>query len=827
MANERYQHIFLSDRHSVRDFTSVSSFGATFRIPVRDRQTHSQYLISRLQTAWQDAENEQAVMHVAREGVYIEFKSDPGAALVLKSLEDMRSKKVRLLNVRVEKENDQEVTYATVYVSNDKRNHFLKKIQDYATKTLDSGHPKNEPLVNSIADIRKALLVKSFWRDREDLIPSDEKEWCEVWLSNDKADTLERFDVLLAELQVQKADGFIRFPERIVKLVYVNKALLEKLTTLSEDIAEYRRAKETAAFWLDMSNREQAEWVRELLQRSTVDAQTKVAVCVLDTGINNGHPLLGPVLSDQDCQTVDSSWGVDDHDGHGTMMAGVCVYGDLKKCLSSSDPVHLKHRIESVKILPKPPEKTDSRLWGYVTAQAVSRAEIQSPDAERIICMAVTAMDTRDNGHPSSWSGALDNLSSGADDQKRRLIILSAGNTKDLDFASKYPESQQTDEVHDPAQAWNVLTVGAYTEFEDIQDPSLRGFKAIAPQKGLSPFTTTSLDWDDKWPIKPEILMEGGNLANDGSRFSSECDDLSLLTTFYQPASRLFCSFNMTSAAAAQAAWFAARIQKAYPNMWPETVRGLMVHSAEWTDVMKAQFLQDESKKTSYTQLLRTCGYGVPNLGKALYSATNSLTLIAQAELQPFARKGDGSGFKTNEMHLHELPWPKDALLNLPPNADVSMKVTLSYFVEPGPGEIGWQDKYRYQSHALRFDVKSPGESTDLFIRRINAAARAENEGHPGTASAADHWQIGAKQRDKGSIHSDVWKGSAAELADSGSVVVYPVIGWWRERHYLNCWNKKCRYTLIVSIFTPAEQVDIYTPVAAQIGITTPVEISI
>ena len=102
--------------------------------------------------------------------------------------------------------------------------------------------------------------------------------------------------------------------------------------------------------------------------------------------------------------------------------------------------------------------------------------------------------------------------------------------------------------------------------------------------------------------------------------------------------------------------------------MWPETVRGLMVHSAEWTDVMKSQFLEDESKKTSYAQLLRTCGYGVPNLGKALYSAANSLTLIAQAELQPFDRKSDGSGYKTNEMHLHELPWPKDVLLGLPPS---------------------------------------------------------------------------------------------------------------------------------------------------------------
>ena len=83
--------------------------------------------------------------------------------------------------------------------------------------------------------------------------------------------------------------------------------------------------------------------------------------------------------------------------------------------------------------------------------------------------------------------------------------------------------------------------------------------------------------------------------------------------------------------------------------------------------------------------------------------------------------------------------------------------------VEPGPGEIGWKDRYRYASHALRFDVNSPGEPRDLFVRRINAAARAEDEGHPGTSSASDHWIIG-QARDRGSIDSDIWQGKRHNL---------------------------------------------------------------
>lgn len=118
--------------------------------------------MQRFNAAWQEAETEQAVHHTDRDGVYIEFKSDPGADLVTKSLEDLRSKQVRLLNVRTEGERDNLVTYATVYVAHEKKRHFLKKIEEYALQATPGGKPKNADLVNSIADLRKALLVESF-----------------------------------------------------------------------------------------------------------------------------------------------------------------------------------------------------------------------------------------------------------------------------------------------------------------------------------------------------------------------------------------------------------------------------------------------------------------------------------------------------------------------------------------------------------------------------------------------------------------------------------------------------------------------------------------
>jgi Subtilase family len=282
----------------------------------------------------------------------------------------------------------------------------------------------------------------------------------------------------------------------------------------------------------------------------------------------------------------------------------------------------------------------------------------------------------------------------------------------------------------------------------------------------------------------------------------------------------------ITSAATAQAGWFAAQIQIKYPNYWPETIRALMIHSAEWTDTLEQQFLKIKTKK-SYINLLRACGYGVPNLNKALYSASNSLTLIKQAELQPFNKKE--SRIVTKDMHLYELPWPKEVLQNLPLDTKVEMRITLSYFIEPGPGDIGWKDRYRYRysSHGLRFDINNPNESKDNFLKRINKAARDEEEGHPGTGSSSSFWVLGSKTRNRGAIHSDIWSegGTAAQLATSNLIAIYPVTRWWKERSYLEKWNKIARYSLIVSIYTPEQSVDIYTPVKVQIDIKNPIEI--
>ncbi len=104
----------------------------------------------------------------------------------------------------------------------------------------------------------------------------------------------------------------------------------------------------------------------------------------------------------------------------------------------------------------------------------------------------------------------------------------------------------------------------------EIEDPQFDGYEAIMKAGDVSPYTSTAMMWDHKkWPIKPEIVLEGGNAAySEKDHFYTEADDLSLLTTGHRYLSgRPFDVIRMTSSATAQAAWMAARIWKQYPEI--------------------------------------------------------------------------------------------------------------------------------------------------------------------------------------------------------------------------------------------------------------------
>jgi hypothetical protein len=402
-------------------------------------------------------------------------------------------------------------------------------------------------------------------------------------------------------------------------------------------------------------------------------------------------------------------------------------------------------------------------------------------------------------------------------------LVVSAGNTP-ADGRHDYPDHNHTQGVEDPAQSWNAVSVGAFTEKATIHSDEFRNWKPVANAGQLSPTSRTSVVWEDRsWPIKPDIVMEGGNLAIDPTTGNADyVDDLMLLTTRMSPTGALLTTTGDTSAATALAARYAAIIWSRYPNLSPESVRGLLIHSARWTAPMLSEFPPEQRHKR-----LRVYGYGVPNLNHAIWSATNNATLVIQDSLQPFDQYIDGKGqkkIKTKDMRLHRLPWPKQVLEQLG-GETVRLRVTLSYFIEPSPGRRGWKDKHRYQSHGLRFDIKRPTDMDDDFLKRLTKAAWDEDEESVSSSTDERSWTIGPQLRCRGSVHSDVWTGTAAQLAASETIAIYPVTGWWKERPNLERWNRSARYSLIISLETDAVQADLYTPIASQISVLAATQI--
>ena len=141
----------------------------------------------------------------------------------------------------------------------------------------------------------------------------------------------------------------------------------------------------------------------------------------LDTGVN-GHPVITHITI-TGLFNRRPTWGIDDHHKVRYIDGRNCCQGDLKKLCASREAVSIFLCLESVKIVPRPPMVNRHELWGYVTAQAISRAEVQAPQRNRLLCLAVAATDSRDQGRPSSWSGQLDKLASGADYMKRLIIV--------------------------------------------------------------------------------------------------------------------------------------------------------------------------------------------------------------------------------------------------------------------------------------------------------------------------------------------------------------------------------------------------------------------
>lgn len=801
------------------------------RKPLRgDYAAHAAHLIQQLGVALGDvplpADDSRLTVQGLKSGTVVEITT-------LTPAEDSRTKAVKVptalefptqdVVVLRSERNDDRTESALLFVPDDARAFLQARINDYGRDPGNQRRPDVDRF--EVVEEVRAIDAGSLFTGELDLAAPD-IIWWELWVRQPIA-LADRLADVARNANIDVHEDRLIFPDTTVLFFHGAAATIAMFATrVPGAITEIRRATGTIEPFLDRGDTGlgQHDWVAELAKRVSAPAQDAPVVCTLDTGIAAAHPLIAPGL--RGAWAYDAAWGADDHQpngGHGTPLAGLVLYGDLEPLMNDAHPVALTHGAESMKLLPPhgfPPTKPPS--YGVVTQGAVSSVEIERPDALRSFCIATSATDFPPS-RPSTWSGALDQIASGAmpgeadgkvsaAERPKRLMVVATGNVSGGMAVDVLPSQP----LEDPSQSWNALTIGGFTRKEQSPPPP-PVLQAAVPANHRSPFSRGSQSLpDDLTPIKPEVLFEAGNMMSDATGFCGWDPSVSLLSTGSDVAAEPLVPFWATSAAVGMAGHFVGQLQAARPDLWPETHRALTVDSAHWPEPVRQKFIGrgahwKTGSKAEKQRHLREFGYGVPNIERAILSARNDATLVAQAEIQPFVIGTDGRTGVFNEMHFYDLPWPKAALEQLE-NEIVTMKVTLSYFIEPNLTGKAATRPDTYRSFGLRFDMKKRTETNARFRNRISASQAKDGTEADAEASC---WLLGPKAIQAGSLHCDLWRGRAVDLAGHDAIAVYPVGGWWKSHAGQKRVADKARYALVISISAPGQQVDLYSEVTA------------
>lgn len=338
----------------------------------------------------------------------VTFESFPGFELEPAKL-DPGNQPPELLALRSLGQGSAVVELATVYVPEGSLGFFLKRFDEYATVDTEKGNRKHADMVERIAGLRLAT-IEALWTDDPGAFPEPDRSiWWEVWLRRTDGEEATRLRALGEIAGFEVGTRQLVFDDRVIVLVRASASQLSSALDIIDEFAELRAAHTNSAFFVQLSQFEQANWVADLVARTTPAGDDAPTACILDTGVNRGHPLLDHSLSEEDMHACVPSWGVHDHDRHGTEMAGISLYGDLRRALEDDGEMKLLHRLESAKILP-PTGANHPELYGAITAEAVARTEVRAPNRRRTFSMAVTADPGGIAGTPTSWSAAVDAL---------------------------------------------------------------------------------------------------------------------------------------------------------------------------------------------------------------------------------------------------------------------------------------------------------------------------------------------------------------------------------------------------------------------------------
>ncbi len=484
----------------------------------------------------------------------------------------------------------------------------------------------------------------------------------------------------------------------------------------------------------------------ELVVRAPAnDAPT---VCVIDSGIQEGHRWLEPAIDSVTSRCFLPGSAADDvadyvdPQGHGTRVASAVLYPSEIPIAGEVEPVAW---IQNARVLNADNELPDVLTPEEYLQQVVAHFHV-APRFTKIFNHSINANVPCPKQRMASWAAKLDQLSH----EQEVLFIQSAGNqhrfgngdqantglSAHLDAGRQPPEHQMeaSMRVANPAQSLHALTVGSVsgTVFEDA---NARSF--AAGEHHPSGFSRAG--YGEPWSVvKPEVVDIGGDLVYSKNpprnvRYHTEVA-VELLNSTMHSAPAYSKDGAGTSFAAPKVAHIAAHIQNLFPAASPLLYRALIVQSARWPG-----WAEDEANKD---KVLKLIGYGLPSLERATSNSEGRVTLITpDAEILP-----------SKKLHLYTIRIPEE-LRNAALEARLRIDVTLAYTALPRRTRAR---RTGYLETWLDWETSKLGEPMETFLARMQNGGASEHEEFPWVLHKREDWgEAQETSRNRGSVQKD------------------------------------------------------------------------
>jgi hypothetical protein len=554
-------------------------------------------------------------------------------------------------------------------------------------------------------------------------------------------------------------------------------------------------------------------------------------VCVIDSGIQEGHALLQPAVDQASSHCFlpgTAATAVSDEvapGGHGTRVAGAVLYGE--EVPKAGAPV-LPFWIQNARVLNAQNLMPVMLFPPAAIRQAVERFN-DGPRETRIFNHSVNARGYCRTRYMSSWAAEIDQLCN----ERDVLIVQSAGNLpidgsvpfvgirEHLAAGRDYPGylSESSSRIANPGQSLQALTVGSVA-YDAAEDGAWRSF--AIQSDGPSAFSRTGPGiWN---VIKPEVVAYGGDAVRTnanppdiqgGGRIPAVCPEL-VRSTLHAPGPASDRDDAGTSYAAPKVARIAAQVQRVLPDEPALLYRALVVQSAQWpawaeellTSLRNPPDNQPQAEKQALlgaaSHALRCLGYGIPDEERATSNTDHRTTFITSGDTEIHAA----------ECHVYQVPIPAE-LRQQADEFDVRIDVTLSYVAQPRRTR---RNLRRYLSTWVDWKASNLGEGLNDF--RVRALKNAANDEEPLPGSALP-WTLHEKpqwgvirehKRNSGTVQKDWAVVRSNALPDHFCIAVVGHQGWSHDP------DSAARYALAVTFEVLGREIAIYEPLRVAIG---------